>query len=72
MADKVRKLFRSRDDRMIGGVCGGVGEFFGIDSTLVRLLFVLSIFIGGGGIFVYLVALIIVPLGSGERSTRET
>jgi phage shock protein PspC (stress-responsive transcriptional regulator) len=47
---------------MIGGVCGGLGTFFGIDSTLVRLLFVLSIFLGGGGIFVYIVALFIVPL----------
>jgi len=64
MIDKSRKLYRSVEDRMIGGICGGVGEFFGIDTTIVRLLFVLSIFIGGGGIFVYIVALFIVPLES--------
>jgi phage shock protein PspC (stress-responsive transcriptional regulator) len=66
MADAIRKLHRSVDDRMIGGVCGGVGKFFGIDSTVIRLLFVLSIFLGGGGIFVYIVALFIVPLEEEE------
>jgi len=71
MADKIRKLHRSVDDRMIGGVCGGLGKFFGVDSTLIRLLFVLSIFIGGGGIFVYIVALFIVPLEKDREEPTE-
>jgi len=61
MSQVSQKLYRSREDRMIGGVCGGLGEFFGIDSTLIRLLFVLLVIFGGSGILVYLVMLVIVP-----------
>jgi phage shock protein C len=61
MSKENQKLYRSREDRMIGGVCGGLGEFFGIDSTLIRLLFVLLVIFGGSGILVYLVLLVIVP-----------
>ncbi len=42
-----KKLYRSRTDSKIAGVCGGLGEHFGIDSTWVRLLFVLFFFLGG-------------------------
>ncbi|NLO82169.1 MAG: PspC domain-containing protein [Clostridiales bacterium] len=56
-----KRLYRSRTQRMIGGVCGGIAEYFDIDPTLVRLLFVLSIFIGGTGIILYILALIVMP-----------
>lgn len=55
-----KKLFRSRNDRMIAGVCGGIGQYFGIDPTLVRLLAVLLAFTGSG-LLAYLVCAIIVP-----------
>ena len=42
------KLYRSRKDRMILGVCGGLGKFFGIDSTIIRIVFVLLAFTGFG------------------------
>jgi phage shock protein C len=61
MSTETQKLYRSRDERMIGGVCGGLGEFFGIDPTLIRLLFVLLTIFGGTGVLVYLVMLLIVP-----------
>ena len=61
MSQVNQKLYRSRENRMIGGVCGGLGEFFGIDSTLIRLLFVLLVIFGGSGLLVYLVMLVIVP-----------
>ena len=61
MSTETQKLYRSRDDRMIGGVCGGLGEFFGIDPTWMRLLFVLLTIFGGSGVLVYLVMLLIVP-----------
>ncbi|WP_088041449.1 PspC domain-containing protein [Bacillus sp. EAC] len=58
----MRKLFRSSKDSMIAGVCGGLGNYFNIDSTLIRLLFVLLFFIGFGAIlFVYLVWIFVVP-----------
>ena len=61
MPTETQKLYRSRDERMIGGVCGGLGEFFGIDPTWMRLLFVLLTIFGGSGVLVYLVMLLIVP-----------
>ena len=63
MSGNVKRLYRSRDDRMIGGVCGGLGEYFGIDPTLVRILFVFGAFLGipGALALVYLVMLILVP-----------
>jgi phage shock protein C len=56
-----RRLIRSRTERMIGGVCGGLGEYFNIDPTLIRLLFVLASLAGGPGVLAYLILLIIVP-----------
>lgn len=55
-----KKLYRSRSNRMLCGVCGGIGEYFNIDATLVRLLFVLFGFTGTG-ILAYFVAAVIVP-----------
>ncbi len=60
---EVKKLYRSRDDRMIAGVCGGLGKYLGIDPTLLRLAFALLVVFGvGSGILLYLVLMIIVPL----------
>jgi phage shock protein C len=55
------KLYRSQNDRMIAGVCGGLAEFFGLDVSLVRLLAVIMALLGGHGILVYLILWIIVP-----------
>ncbi|RDI42073.1 PspC domain-containing protein [Aquicella lusitana] len=57
-----KKLYRSRKDRIIAGVCGGLGEHFGIDPTWVRLLFILFFFLAGGALLVYLIMWLIVPL----------
>lgn len=53
-----RRLYRSRDDKKIGGVCGGIAEYFQIDSTLVRILFVIGTFFYLAGALIYLVLLI--------------
>lgn len=60
----MRKLYRSRSNSMIAGVCGGLAEYLGLDPTVVRLLYVLlSIFSAGfPGILVYIIAMIIIPL----------
>ena len=57
----MKKLNRSRDERMIAGVCGGIGEYFDIDPTLIRLLAVAFILAGGSGILGYIVGWIIIP-----------
>lgn len=56
-----KRITRSRDQRMIAGVSGGIGEYFGIDPTIVRLAWVISAFFGGAGVVAYVVAWLIVP-----------
>lgn len=59
----VRRLYRSRTTQMIGGVAGGVAEYFNIDPTLVRFAFVALLFSSGFMLFIlYLIAWIIIPL----------
>ena len=57
----MKRLYRSNTQKMIAGVCGGIGEYFGIDPTLVRLGFVLVSLLGGSGLLAYLIAAIIIP-----------
>lgn len=57
-----KKLYRSRNDRIIAGVCGGLAEHFGIDPTWIRLLFILFFFVGGSALLLYIIMWIIVPL----------
>lgn len=56
------KLYRSRKERMIAGVCGGIAKHFGVDPTLIRLIALLFIFIGGSALFVYLILWFVIPL----------
>lgn len=63
-----QRLTRSESDRMIAGVCGGLGEFFGVDSTLLRIVFGLLAVFGGSGIVVYLVLWLIVPRASNTEA----
>lgn len=59
--DLKKQLYKSNQNKVIDGVCGGIGEYFDIDPTLVRLAFVLLCIFAGGGLLVYIVALIIIP-----------
>lgn len=61
MMMEVKRLYRSRRERMICGVCGGVAEYFNIDPTLIRLAFLLFLFAGGSGFLAYLIAAIVIP-----------
>ena len=65
-----KRLYRSRKDKIIAGVCGGLARYFDVDPTLVRILAVISIFINGIGIIAYIVAWIIMPLEP-ERESRS-
>ena len=56
-----KRLYRSRDSRMICGVCGGLAEYLNVDPTLVRLATVLIACIAGSGILAYIIAAIIIP-----------
>ena len=56
-----KRLYRSTKEKMIGGVCGGIAEYFDIDPVLVRILFVVATFAGGSGILAYIICWIIIP-----------
>lgn len=81
MAEKIKKtqdkkppsrLYRSETDRVIAGVCGGLGEFFQIDSTIIRLIFALITLFGGGGFLLYIVLwLIVPPQGSKSELSKD-
>ena len=62
MNEPYKKLTRSRKDKMIAGVCGGLAEFFNIDPSWVRLFFILFFLLGGCSLLVYLVMWVVVPL----------
>jgi phage shock protein C len=59
--DAPRKLYRSRTDRKVAGVCGGLAQYFKLDATLIRVLFVLLTVLGGSGLVIYLAIWILVP-----------
>ena len=61
MTTEYKRLYRSTKERMIAGVCGGLAEYFNIDPTLVRLLFVFAALAGGPGLLAYLIMMIVVP-----------
>jgi phage shock protein PspC (stress-responsive transcriptional regulator) len=60
-AGEARKLYKSETDKMLAGVCGGIAEYFHIDSTLVRIALVFFTFCGGSGILLYIIAAIAMP-----------
>ena len=56
-----KKLYKSNQNKMIDGVCGGIAEYFGIDPTVVRLIWALFSLMGGSGILAYIIAAVIIP-----------
>lgn len=57
----MKKLYKSSTDKKLAGVCGGIGEYFEIDSTVVRLLWIIFALCGGSGVLAYLLAMLIIP-----------
>lgn len=56
-----KKLYRDDTQKTIGGVCAGLAEYFGVDISIVRLLFLLSLFVKGGGLLIYIILWIVLP-----------
>lgn len=61
---KIKKMFRNPDDKVIGGVASGLAAYFGVDPTLIRVVFLITIFLGGSGLIAYLILWIITPEAS--------
>ncbi len=66
-----KHLYRSTRDKMIGGVCGGIAEYFEVDSTVVRLICAITFLAGGTGVFAYIIALIIIPERTEYNSSKD-
>ena len=56
-----KRLLRSKTSRQIAGVCGGLAEYFNVDPTIVRVLFVIATLLGGPGLILYIILAIVVP-----------
>jgi len=63
----MNKLYRSRTDRKIAGVCGGIAEYLNCDSTLIRLAFAALILCAGTGLLAYFLCALIIPEGNDEN-----
>lgn len=61
MATEPKRLYRSFTNKMIAGVCGGIADYFSIDATVVRLLFVLGFFLGTAAFWIYIVMWVLMP-----------
>ena len=66
-----RRLLRSRSDRMIAGVAGGLGRYFGVDPVIFRIVFAVSVFLGGLGVLAYIALALFVPTGDDEGAAVE-
>ncbi len=67
----MKRLYRSRKNRQLGGVCGGIAEYFEIDPVIVRLIAVALFFVGGSAILAYIIALIVIPYEPLETSAGQ-
>lgn len=66
-----KKLYRSSNDKVLAGVCGGIGEYFAVDTVIVRLLWVVFTLMGGAGLIAYIVAAIIIPANPAYSSIDD-
>lgn len=69
---QTRKLYRSDTDRIIFGVCGGLAEYFGVDSMIMRVVFIMLAFLDGIGILAYLILAAVLPTKVGEHIASES
>ena len=67
----MKKLYRSNTDKIIWGVCGGLGEYFKIDSVIIRILFILMFLAWGTGLFFYIILAIMMPKTSKKTEAVE-
>lgn len=65
------KLYRSKEDKIIGGVCGGISEFLGIDSIIIRIIFILLLFANGMGFILYILLWIIIPENPNQNEVKS-
>lgn len=62
-----KKFYRSESNRMVAGVCGGIGEYLHLDPTIIRLFWIFFTLVGGSGILVYVILWVVVPSESNVK-----
>ena len=67
----MKRLYKSRKDKVISGICGGIGEYFAVDPVLIRVIAVLLFFFGGVGVIAYIVGMIIIPAEPLQADNNE-
>ena len=67
-----KKLYRSNNQKVVAGVCGGLSEYFNVDVTIIRLIWVLAFFAWGVGFLVYIISAIIIPTAASESTEGTT
>lgn len=70
-SEPVKRLYRSRYDRMISGVCGGIADYLSIDVILIRILWIIITLFGGIGLFIYIAGIIIIPENPSQEEADE-
>ena len=68
----IRRLYKSDTDKILCGVCGGIAEYLNIDSTIVRLIWVIISLHGGMGVLLYIIACFVIPENPKNRSSGDT
>ena len=66
-----KKIYRSTTDKKLAGVCGGLAEYFGIDSTIIRLLWACCVVFAGFGIWIYVIAAFVIPENPGYTPYQD-
>lgn len=67
----MKKLYRSRENKVLAGVCGGIGEYFEIDPVIIRLIWIVLTMIWGFGFFLYIIAIFLIPLEPKEIKIQD-
>lgn len=66
-----KRLYKSGNDKKIDGVCGGIAEYFEIDSTIVRLIWVIAVLFVGTGVLAYIVCMVVMPVNLGNDNRNN-
>ncbi len=68
---ETKRLYRKSNERVVAGVCAGLGDYFGIDKVIVRLIWVLLVVLGGIGLLAYLISWIMIPLDNAPPNSYK-
>ncbi len=69
---QTKRLYKSRQNKVIDGVCGGIGEYFEVDPTIVRIFWVFLTLLGGSGLFLYIIAMVIMPVNRDDAAAGQS